>query len=118
MDYLKHGSLWGEHVLAFKKACREKDFQHAKSIIDKAFFDAEKLTEIDPQLVWCVYSLASCYLSQGNNREATNLYRQLIELKGKIWGNSRHRFSDDLEKLALLQAKVGFGRFGFGLVGN
>jgi tetratricopeptide (TPR) repeat protein len=116
MDYSNNESLWTEHVLAFKKACRNKDFQQAKTIIDKAFGDAEQLAEIDTRIVWCVYSLASCYLSYGNNTEARQLYRKLIDLKERVLGNSRHKFLDDLEKLALLQANVGLGRWGSRLV--
>ena len=106
MNGAKEKSIWESYVDVFKKACYRQDYDCAQIILDNAFIDAEERLELDNRILWCVYSLAACYLSNGCNKKATKLYEKLIAIKEKIFGRNHPTFSDSLERLALLQAKA------------
>ncbi len=105
MDYLENKSIWEIYSDLFRTACRKQDYERAQTILDNAFIEAEGRRELDNRMLWCIYSLASCYLSTGHEEKAKMLYEKLNALKDKVVGRNHLKFSDILEQLALLQSK-------------
>jgi hypothetical protein len=95
--------LWHQYKNAAAVAARQGNLTKANRIVKEAFRESEEFGELDHDLIELAHSLAEQNLAQGKFLEAESLYRQVLEVREKLLGQTHADVVESLKRVAIVQ---------------
>lgn len=95
--------LWRQYKNTAALAARQGNLSKANRIVKEAFRESEEFCELDHELIELAHSLAEQNLAEGKFLEAESLYRQVLEVREKLLGQTHADVVESLKRVAIVQ---------------
>ncbi|HEY9791696.1 MAG TPA: tetratricopeptide repeat protein [Candidatus Obscuribacterales bacterium] len=98
-----HKTLWQQYEHAALFARKQGNLGKATRILREALRESEDYGELSCGLIEQAHALAYVYLNQYRFADAESLFRLVLEVREKLYGQTHDDVVDSLKKVAIVQ---------------
>jgi hypothetical protein len=98
-----HKTLWQQYERAALFARKQGNLGKATRILREALRESEEYGELHVGLIEQSHALAYVYLNQYRFGDAESLFRMVLEVREKLYGQTHEDVVDSLKKVAIVQ---------------